>query len=561
MSIMEKKLDLVLCWHMHQPDYRDYFSGEYVQPWTYLHAIKDYTDMAFHLENNPGAKAVFNFVPILLEQLTDYCEQFDSGKIRDPLLALLAREDMDTLGRGDREHILQSCFRSNHHKMIRPYPAYSHLFDAFLFFESKGNGAISYLSSQYMTDLLVWYHLAWTGETVRRSHATVASLMAKGSQFSREDRLALFDLIGQLIRELIPRYRALAESGKIEISTTPYCHPILPLLLDLSSARDAMPDAPLPKSPSYPGGRLRSHRHVVTAIESHQARFGHEPRGVWPAEGSISDAALGILAENGFCWAATGETVLANSLKRQNGDLPADKAAYLYKPWKGPGGIYCFFRDDYLSDKIGFEYSKWNGRDAASDFVHYLEEVLKRCPEGSNPVVSVILDGENAWESYPYNGYYFLADLYTELAAHPDIRMSTFSECIDRCVEHGDLDSVVAGSWVYGTFSTWIGSEDKNRGWDLLCEAKKSYDHVMASGRLTEEEKRLAEKQLADCEGSDWFWWFGDYNTADSVSSFDALFRRNLANLYSMLKLPVPHTLERPISVGQGMGGSMRRSA
>ena len=564
----ERKLDLVLCWHMHQPDYRDYLSGEYAQPWTYLHAIKDYTDMVFHLENAPGAKAVFNFVPILLEQLMDYDEQLSSGNIRDPLLKLLAKEDLESLSSDEREHILESCFRSNHHKMVRPYPAYSHLFDAFQFFEAKGSGSLNYLSSQYMGDLLVWYHLAWSGESVRRSHETVASLMAKGNQFTFEDRKALFDLIGELIRGLIPRYRALAQSGRIEISTTPYCHPIMPLLLDLGSAREAMPDAPLPKSSAYPGGRTRTLRHVATAIESHKARFGHVPLGVWPSEGSVSDAVLAILAENGFKWTATGEAVLANSLKKYRGELPS-KAEYLYRPYRLPGGengIYCFFRDDYISDKIGFEYSRWNGRDAANDFVHYLEEVLRHSPEDTDPVVSVILDGENAWESYPYNGYYFLSDLYDALSNHPDIRMSTFSECVERVAQYpaGDLPGVVAGSWVYGTFSTWIGSEDKNRGWDLLCEAKKSYDHVMASGRLSKEEKRLAEKQLADCEGSDWFWWFGDYNSAASVSSFDALYRLNLANLYKLLKLPVPHTLDRAISVGHGdpaMGGTMRRSA
>ncbi len=560
---MSRKLDLVLCWHMHQPDYRNYLDGDYVLPWTYLHAIKDYTDMAFHLENCEGARAVFNFVPILLEQIQDYEEQFSSGKIRDPLLRLLVKEDMGSLSDDERKHILDSCFRSNHLKMIRPYPAYSNLFDVFQFMETREDGGLDYLSAQYMEDLLVWYHLAWTGESVRRTHETVARLMAKGTRFTFADRKALFDLMGELIGGIIPRYRALAEAGRIELSTTPYCHPILPLLLDFGSAREAMPDAPLPKCGDYPGGRTRAQYHVARAIESHRALFGQAPQGVWPSEGSVSDGALRMLAESGFGWAATGQAVLANSLKKV-GELPG-RMDYLYRPYR-IGEIVCFFRDDYLSDRIGFEYSKWNGRDAANDFVHYLEEILHQSSQDANPVVSVVLDGENAWESYPYNGYYFLSDLYDALANHPDIRMSTFAECAARASEYpeGNLPGVVAGSWVYGTFSTWIGSEDKNRGWDLLCEAKKSYDHVMASGRLTEEEKVLAEKQLSDCEGSDWFWWFGDYNSAISVASFDALYRLNLANLYRLLKLPVPHALDRAISVGQGdpaLGGTMRRSA
>ncbi|HQT26535.1 MAG TPA: glycoside hydrolase family 57 protein, partial [Burkholderiales bacterium] len=554
---MPRKLDLVLCWHMHQPDYRNYLGGDYVLPWTYLHAIKDYTDMAYHLENSEG-KAVFNFVPILLEQLADYVDQFATGKVRDPLLKLLVRKDMETLTRQDRAHILDSCFRSNHHKMIRPYPAYSHLFDAFQFFDGRDDGSLEYLSGQYMADLLVWYHLAWTGESVRRSHETVASLMAKGSQFTYEDRKSLFDLIGELIKGIIPRYKALAESGKIELSTTPYYHPIMPLLLDFGSAKEAMPEVELPKCECYPGGRTRTQHHVSKALDAHASYFGHRPAGVWPSEGSVSDGTLKVLAESGFKWAATGEAVLVNSLKKI-GELP-EKIDYLYRPYRR-GDIVCFFRDDYLSDRIGFEYSKWNGRDAANNFIHHLEEILSQSQD-ENPVVSVILDGENAWEFYPYNGYYFLSDLYDALSNHPDIRMTTFSECAGRkCIE---LPGIVAGSWVYGTFSTWIGSEDKNRGWDLLCEAKKSYDHVMASGRLSEEEMGLADKQLSDCEGSDWFWWFGDYNSAVSVSSFDSLYRLNLANLYRILKLPVPHTLDRVISVGQGdpaLGGTMRRAS
>ena len=183
--------------------------------------------------------------------------------------------------------------------------------------------------------------------------------------------------------------------------------------------------------------------------------------------------------------------------------------------------------------------------------------------------MSVIMDGENAWEYYPYNGYYFLSELYARLETHPDITTTTFHECVQSLndpasrVAANGLRQLVAGSWVYGTFSTWIGSPDKNRGWDLLCEAKRSYDIVMASGRLSAEEMRLATEQLADCEGSDWFWWFGDYNSALSVASFDNLFRRNLSNLYRLLKLPAPLELQHVISVGTGDhsgGGAMRRS-
>jgi alpha-amylase/alpha-mannosidase (GH57 family) len=236
--------------------------------------------------------------------------------------------------------------------------------------------------------------------------------------------------------------------------------------------------------------------------------------------------------------------------------------------------IHCFFRDDRLSDLIGFEYGKWFGRDAVNHFISELEQIYHQTEAHESPVVSVILDGENAWEYYPYNAYYFLSELYEALAAHPFIRMTTFSEYLAGCGEGAGrpacavaqtLPQVVAGSWVYGTLSTWIGSAEKNRAWDLLCAAKHSYDLVMASGRLSPSEQEAAGKQLADCESSDWFWWLGDYNPAPSVASFDLLFRQNLANLYRLLQLPVPASLDQPISHGGAggaeAGGTMRRGS
>ena len=568
-----KKLQLILCWHMHQPDYREYLHGEYVLPWTYLHAMKDYTDMAFHLEQHPQARAVVNFVPILIEQLQDYEQQFKSGNIRDALLRMLDYEEMDKLNDEARQHILDSCFKSEHAKMLRPYRAYQHLYDLQKMVEGHGRENVTYLSGQYLADLLVWYHLVWMGESIRRSSELVARLMTKGSQFTYAERKALFALIGKVIAGIVPRYRKLAESGQVEISSTPYNHPIVPLLLDFAAARESEPNASLPETSHYPGGMSRVHAHLSRAMENHEKNFGSRPFGMWPSEGGVSRGTLKLLAEHGCEWTATGQAVLANSLRREMNDNPLPgSSGYLYKPYlveTGGESIYCFFRDDRLSDKVGFEYAKWKGDDAAADFVHHLEEILQNAPGDDEPVVTVILDGENAWEYFPYNGYYFLSELYAKLEDHPDIRTTTFHECVqglgdpDSRVTASNLQQLVAGSWVYGTFSTWIGSPDKNRGWDLLCEAKRSYDIVLASGRLSADEMELATEQLADCEGSDWFWWFGDYNSAQSVASFDNLFRRNLSNLYRLLKLDPPIELQYVISVGGGVpavGGTMRRS-
>jgi alpha-amylase/alpha-mannosidase (GH57 family) len=569
---MSKPLDLVFLWHMHQPDYRDYSTGDFVLPWVYLHAIKDYSDMAAHLEKHPQVKAVVNFVPILLDQLEDYEQQFSSGQLRDPLLRLLVREDLNEVSIEDRQLILESCFRSNLGKMVAPYPAYKRLFDLFKTIESNGRVALSYLSGQYLADLLTWYHLAWFGETVRREHDVLIEMMSKDENFSYSDRRLIFDLVGKVVSGIIPRYRKLAESGQIEISATPHYHPLAPLLLDFNSARECEPGSSLPQALIYPGGKTRVQAHIHSTITSHRARFGVTPHGIWPAEGAVSTSLIEVLAGQECRWAASGEGVLANSL-RKAGDLP-ERAKYLYRPYRLKGeahSVSCFFRDDRLSDLIGFEYSNWNGKDAANNFVTQLQEIANQADD-EVPLVGVILDGENAWEYYPYNGYHFLNDLYSALEAHPRIRTTTYSEYLDRSVRKdavayakpGELPGLVAGSWVYGTFSTWIGSPDKNHAWDLLCMAKQSYDMVMAAGRLTAPEKEAAEKQLSSCESSDWFWWFGDYNPSDAVGSFDRLYRHNLMQLYRLLKLPVPENLYSPISRGGGEaegGGTMRRGS
>ena len=550
---MNPPLELVFLWHMHQPDYRDHRDGEFVLPWVYLHALKDYTDMAAHLERHPQIRAVVNFVPVLLDQIEDYVAQFESGQFRDPLLRLLATPDQVRLSNAEREFLLHACFRSNHTTMLAPFPRYQRLHDLYRSLTHEGETALAYLSDTYFTDLATWYHLAWTGESARRHRPMLAELMSKGEGYTFDDRQALLDLIGEELRTLMPRYRTLAKSGQVEISSTPHTHPLSPLLLDFKVARETQPDTPLPFAACYPGGRTRVAAQIDAARASHASRFDVPPVGMWPAEGAVSAAFVKQMAEHGCRWLASGEGVLRASLA--HGGVGDSRAAY--KPWRleSAPGLTLFFRDERLSDLIGFEYAKWHGQDAARHFVAELEAIHAATPAGERAVVSVIMDGENAWEHYPYNGHYFFEDLYTQLEAHTNIHTTTFAELLSRenPLPSAPLPCLTAGSWVFGTLSTWIGDADKNRAWDLLCSAKQSYDQVMAGERLNEAERTAATAQLAICESSDWFWWFGDYNPAAAVASFDRLYRRNLANLYQLLHLPSPIQLETPISSsGQG---------
>jgi alpha-amylase/alpha-mannosidase (GH57 family) len=561
-------LDLVLLWHMHQPEYRDYATGEFRQPWVYLHAVKDYADMAAHLERHPGVRAMVNFVPVLVDQLEDYADQFATGRLRDPLLRALVHDPAAPLTAGEKALILDRCFHANHEKMVQPYPAYRGLHDLFASLERQGRAALDYLSDQYFHDLVTWYHLVWTGETVRRGSELATGLMASGIGFTFPDRKALLALLGEVVRDVIPRFARLAAGGRVELSTSPHFHPLAPLMLDFQSAREARPELPLPAASGYAGGTGRVGFHVQSALESHARRFGVRATGVWPSEGGVSEALLRLLATHGVRWTATGEGVLLQSLRAAN-VLAADRARYLYRPYRaGDHGVTCFFRDDRLSDLIGFEYAKWHSRDAAAHLVGELERIAAGARPDDPPLVSVILDGENCWEYYPYNGYYFLDELYGMLERHADIRTATYADTLRAeesgrpRAEPGMLPRLVAGSWVHGDFTTWIGSPEKNRAWDLLCAAKASFDLVV--DRLAGGRREAALRQLAACEGSDWFWWMGDYNPAHAVASFDALFRENLRRLYALLGLPAPASLDEPISRGGGhpeIGGAMRRAS
>ena len=553
------RFPVVLLWHMHQPYYRDALSGQYILPWTYLHAIKDYVDMAAHLEANPQARAVVNFTPVLLKQIEEIGARvalhLRSGKsLPDPVLALLGDAPLPESAEA-RLALVRACLRADRQHLIGRYPAYAEL--AALAASLGTPERIGYVSDQYLRDLGVWYHIAWLGESVKRGDARVATLIDREREFGPQHRRTLLELIGDLLAGVLARYRCLAERGQCELAVSPYAHPILPLLLDFNAARESSPGAPLPRAAGYPGGAERAAWHMNEALEVFQRCFGLRPAGCWPSEGAISAAALALIDQCGFRWTASSGSVL-RGCQAVNGEVEVSRA------YQRPGqALRCVFRHDELSDLIGFTYSTWHGDDAVANFVGELERVAQLENGRRSRFALIALDGENAWEHYPFNGYYFLQGLYAALALHPTLRLATLSEVIDGGVDTAPLPRVVAGSWVHGTLSTWIGDRDKNAGWDLLVEAKRAYDEVLAHGALEVAQRSALEHQLALCESSDWFWWFGDYNPHDAVRDFDELYRHQLTSLYRLMGRPPPAGLAHPISVGRGSpegGGVMRRA-
>jgi len=556
----DQRLRVVVGWHMHQPEYRDPADGVSSLPWTYLHAIKDYADMAAHLEHEPDARAVVNFAPLLLEQIEDRAATIaahlaSGAPLCEPVLEALVAERYPT-DAAARLALIDAGLRSHPQRLIARYPAYQAL--AEIAARTRDEPAFAeYLSDAYIADLLTWLHIAWMGETIRRHDGFVQALEAQGRAFSLDQRRQLLALIGEITASIIPRYRALAETGRVELTVTPYGHPIVPLLLDLRSAKEAMPDAPLPDAAGYPGGEARARWHFERGLAVFERCFGFRPVGCWCSEGSISEATLDLLPDFGFAWTASGGNVLAHSARDAGVQAPASRPIQF-----GRRSLACWFRDDELSDAVGFQYQTWHADDAVDDLVRRLEQRADQ--QGTDGVVLIYLDGENAWEFYPMNAYWMLSTLYRRLAHHPRLRLTTVRDALTEGVPHAPLPRLTAGSWVYGTFSTWIGSVDKNRGWDLLVMAKQAYDSVIGSGDFSERQRAAIDRQLAVCEGSDWFWWLGDYNPGRAVSDFESLYRLHLRRLFEMLGVAPPPVLAAVLSHGHGdpaAGGTMRAAS
>ncbi len=560
-----RRFPVVLLWHMHQPQYRDPLSGQYILPWTYLHAIKDYVDMAAHLEAHPRARAVVNFTPVLVEQLEELAARVSAHLQRgenlpDPVLALLSEAPLPADAEA-RLALVQACLRAERTHLIGRYPPYAELV---ALAESPGaHASAEFAADQYLRDLGVWYHIAWLGETVKRSDARVAALIERRRDFGASHRRSLLELIGELLAGLLGRYRALAERGQVELAMSPYGHPILPLLIDFHAARESIAAAPLPHAQAYPGGAERAAWHLEEGARVFQRVFGRVPAGCWPSEGAISARALELIDRHGMRWAASSGNILRACSGAADAGRGEGAAAGLH-PWRVPGqALSLFFRHDELSDLIGFTYSSWHGDDAVRHFVGELERLAREQADRPGTLVLVALDGENAWEYYPFNGYYFLNGLYAALADHPQLELSTLSEQLARPLAFQPLQRVVAGSWVHGTLATWIGDRDKNAGWDLLVQAKTAVDEVLADASMPSQQRASIERQLALCESSDWFWWFGDYNPSQAVLEFDRLYRHQLASLYRLLGRAPPEALAQVISVGRGApegGGVMRRA-
>ena len=544
---MAHQLHIAFVWHMHQPLYKDRASGRYLMPWARLHATKDYLDMVAILEGYPSHHQTFNLVPSLLEQLEDYALH-DAW---DRALELLLRPTGD-LTPDDKQYLFERAFDAHWPTMVRAHARYGALLD-------KREGlrhmparrACAAFGDADWGDLVTGFNLAWFDPHWLGRDETLARLVAKGCYFDMADREALYRTIRDYVGRVIPAYAAAAAAGRIELTTTPYYHPILPLLCDTTRAREARPDLPLPASPfAWPDDAADQVARGIAAFERH---FGHKPAGMWPSEQAVSPEALALIAGQGLAWTISDENVLGHTLGRRFGrdayGVPPD-ASLLYRPYRvqtANGPVAMVFRDVVLSDLIGFTYAKMDPAAAAADLHRRLDRTRRLLPDGEPYLVTIALDGENCWEHYQQDGAPFLHDFYQRVAADPALHMVTVSEHLAAHPPRRELPTIFSGSWINADFTTWIGDPTKNLAWEALGRARAAL--AKAAPRLAGTpawEEAVEEMRIA--EGSDWFWWYGVGHDSGQDELFDAQFRLHLRRVYERVGVTPPAELDAPIA-------------
>jgi alpha-amylase/alpha-mannosidase (GH57 family) len=539
------KIYVAFLWHQHQPYYTNDLTGETILPWVRLHGMKDYIGMARIVERNPQTKLTVNFVPSLLKQLLDMTERG-----HEDVFMQLARKPAKDLTPDEREVILRNFFHANLRHMIEPYPRYYELLIRRDFENQKTSNLLRRYSDQDFLDLQVLANLVWFHGTVVDEEPQLRYLVQKGEDYTEEEKQFVLNKEIDILREIIPLHRRLMEKGQIELTTTPYYHPILPLLVNIECAKRCMPGVTLPEY--RVDNRDDAVIHVRRAIEYHEKLFGCKPMGMWPAEGSVSEEILPILMDNGIRWIATDEEILAHSIQKfvsRDSHGNVQEPDVLYKPYlleRDGKSMSIIFRDHNLSDLIGFQYGRNTTDAAVADFLSRLQQIANQ-QRGTPWLVSVILDGENAWEYYANQGIDFLSRLYERISHMRDVQMTTVSDYLMKHSPSSRISSLFPGSWINHDFYIWIGDTEDVKGWECLNRTKDYLLSKKSSGKYDSETMARAEEEVLIAEGSDWYWWFGSDHSSANDKEFDILFRTHLKNVYKLLGDAPPNFLDAPI--------------
>jgi len=543
------QLRVVVLWHQHQPYYKDLVTGQYRLPWTRLHGLKDYYGMVKLLDEFPQVHQTFNLVPSLITQVQDYV----SGDAQDPFLRVASKPAKD-LTQEERRFALQYLFQANPVNVIGRYPRYHELWEKFRGAGDSPEKAGRYFDAQDLTDLQVLSQIGWFDEYFV-AEKDIAELIRKGRNYTVEDQRFIIAVQRELLGRVLPVHAQAAKKGLIEISTSAFYHPILPLVCDTQMGAVSSPGLPLPQNRYLHPEDAREQ--LLRGMDLHEQVFGLRPQGVWPSEGSVSEEVFTIAHQLGVQWMASDEGVLARTLgvtfsRDGYGHLDSDGAHRLYTIYRyentdSETQMNLLFRDHSLSDLIGFVYSGMPPQDAANNLIHKIKESAKSViASGQDAVVAIILDGENAWEYYPQSGREFLRRFYEGLQNDPGIEAVTVTEAIARHKNVSHLKSLVPGSWINANFNVWIGAPEDNKAWDYLYHARNFFEQ--AAPIATEKQRRLAFDEIMIAEGSDWNWWYGPEHHSANDRDFDELYRKHLSNVYQALGGTPPDYLAQPIT-------------
>jgi alpha-amylase/alpha-mannosidase (GH57 family) len=540
-------IQVAFLWHMHQPYYKNNADHSYLLPWVRLHGLKDYYGMVRILREFPKLKQNFNLVPSLMIQLEDYVQE----RAQEAMLNLSFKAVAD-LEEPDKGYLLRYFFYTNKENVIARFPRYWELLEKRGFegsIDDMEHARATYTAQDYL-DLQVLQKLAWMDEEYLASDPEITRLVEKERFFDEHDKVILHQKELELLRSILPEEAM--KRGQIELSTTPFYHPILPLLVNTRIGKESQPSAQLPMLEFARPEDARTQ--IQRAIAYHEKVFGERPVGCWPSEGSVSEHILPLLTEAGIEWIASDEEILLHSLEKGPVYEKARWCAQnLYSSYERPSmekSIRIVFRDHVLSDLIGFHYSRVSARDAADNFMKRLYEIDQRClaerSQDGPPLISIILDGENAWEYYPKNGRDFLRALYSRLTNEPWIQTTTIGDYV-KSYGGRPLARLFPGSWISHNFAIWIGHREDNKAWDFLKEARDLIDYARVNEPHKAELIEKAYEEVLIAEGSDWFWWFGEDHSSENDAEFDRLFRQHISNVYHFLGKPVPESLLLPI--------------
>ena len=533
------KLSLAIYWHMHQPVYE--LEGTYLMPWVRLHAVKDYLDMALILEKFPNLKLNFNIVPALLDSIIDYAEN-NCHDIHSELTA----SDTESLNDEEKAFILNNFFSSKYETMIYRSENYKNLFQKRF---AKDVPNIEEFSEDEYSDLMALFNLVWIDPVHFERYPRLKELWEKQRGYTKDDRLEILDIQKQIIREIIPAYRKYIQQGRIELTTSPYYHAILPILIDVkASVKSVMTTEGLPQSL----GMLDDAKlQIRSALDRIEEVFGVRPKGIWPPELCLGPKTLNILAKEGIKWTISDEGVLSNSI---NFDFIRDFKGNLNDPYHllkvytyqtKESDIDIIFRDRSIPNLINFEYAGINSEMASGDLYDKIKTIQNKLlvsPDETH-LLTIASDCENCWENYQNDGRDFLENFYSLIVNDETLETVLISDYIDSDKHKKSLKKIHSGSWIDKTFQYWIGEPEKNKAWALLKKTKDDFEEF-AKDNKNNPNLAIAKRELLIAEGSDWFWWYGEPNNSGQDFVFDYMFRERLKNVYLILGLNYPEYLD-----------------